>query len=101
MQGDEFHTPNGMSLRPSGEKMAAILREFRGGPRVYRLQEGTRLPDGLVILHEHSDHYSLQVSEEMTLTAFNSKLTAYLESLPNVSKDAWLAAYDDIDDQDN
>lgn len=25
-----FHTPNGMSLRPAGEKMVSILREFRG-----------------------------------------------------------------------
>ena len=96
-----FHTPNGMSLRPSGEKMAAILREFRGDPQVYRMQEGTFLPSGLVVFHEHSDHYSLQVSEEMSLSDFNARLTDYLKSLPRVSRDAWLAAYDDVDDQDN
>jgi hypothetical protein len=96
-----FHTPNGMSLRASSEKMATILREFRGEPRVYRMQEGTLLPSGLVVLHEHTDHYSLQVSEEMALAQFNQKLTDYLKTLPNVSKAEWLAAFDDVDDQDN
>ena len=81
--------------------MASILREFRGDPTVYRIQEGTTMPSGLVLIHEHTDHYSLQVSEQMLLTEFNAKLTAFLQTLPHATKDAWLAAYDDVDDQDN
>lgn len=99
--GDPFHTPNGMSLRPSGETMASILRGFRGDPKVYRMQAGTTLPEGLVVLHEHSDHYSLQAAREMPLAELNASLTAYLQTLPSVTRDAWLAAYDDVDDQDN
>jgi hypothetical protein len=56
-----------MSLRPSTEKMHAILKEFRAPPRVYHLPNGLELPKHFVIFHEHSDHYSLQTTEPVTL----------------------------------
>ncbi len=59
--GSTYTGPNGMSLRPSTPKMHEILRSFKGNPTVYRMHEGMSLPDGLVILHERTDHYSLQV----------------------------------------
>jgi len=37
----------------------------RKGIFVIEIPEGVPLPDGLVLLHEHSDHYSLQPSRPM------------------------------------
>lgn len=97
-----FHTPNGMSLRPMGDKMIEILRNFRGDDlRVYRLQEGTKLPEDLCVFHEHGDHYSMQVARPMPLPEFNEKLTELLKASPSASKQEMIDAYDDIDDQDN
>ena len=97
-----FHTPNGMSLRPCSPKMIDILKNFNGNEvRVYRLQEATECPEGLCVFHEHSDHFSLQVARPMSLDEFNDKLTQYLKSIPSVTKDQFLEAYYDEDDQDN
>lgn len=103
MVGNEFHTPNGMSLRPSTPKMRQILEDFRGGDslRIYRLQENLKLPDGFIVLHEHSDHYSLQTTEPISLENFNRKLTEFLQTLPSQTKEAFIDEYDDIDNQDN
>jgi len=97
----EFHTPNGMSLRPAGENMRQILENFRGSPRIYRFQEYMALPEGLILFHEHTDHYSLQTSVPTPLDELNQKLTMLLESLPSVTKEQWLDWYNDPDDQDN
>lgn len=103
MHGSQFHTPNGMSLRTANPKMRQILGDFRGGPelRVYRMQEHLNLPDGLVLLHEHSDHYSLQTSVPVPLDKLNQKLTEFLQTLPSQSKEEFIEWFDDVDDQDN
>ena len=101
MEGTVFHTPNGMSLRPLGPNMIDILNRFRGEAMIYRLQEATALPEGTVLFHEPSDHYSLNVEKPMSLEDFNDKLTEYLKTLPAVTKQDFLEAYDDLDDQDN
>jgi len=31
------------------------------------MSTGTPLPDNLILVHEHNDHYSLQPAEEMAL----------------------------------
>jgi hypothetical protein len=42
-----------LPYRPASDKMVGILESFRGvDVRVYRLQEHSLLPDGLVVLHE-------------------------------------------------
>lgn len=67
-----------MSLRPPSDKMVDILEAFKGEEiRVYRMQEATPLPPGLCLWHEHSDQYSLQVAEEMSLPEFNERLTTH------------------------
>ena len=101
-EGSEFHTPNGMSLRPLSPKMIDILKNFNGqNVKVYRCQEATKVPDGFCVFHEHSDHYSLQVAQPMALSEMNEKLTDYLASIPSVTKDQFLESYYDEDDQDN
>lgn len=90
-----------MSLRPAGEKMVSILKEFKGSPRVYRMHEGLTLPDPLVVFHEHTDHYSLQTSQALSLDEFHSVLTKFLESLPSTTKEQFFDQLNDDDDQDN
>ena len=63
--GDEFIGPNGMSLRPVGPTLLEILSSFRG-KHVFEIAEGAIIPDGLALLHEHSDHYSLQTAVKCT-----------------------------------
>ena len=104
MQGDTFHTPNGMSLRQANDKMMNILNNFRGDPnllRIYRMQENSRVPEGMMLILEHTDHYSLQTSIEQSLADFNAKLTEYLKSLPSLTKEQFQEFYNDVDDQDN
>ncbi len=96
-----FHTPNGMSLRPAGENMTRILQNFKGEPSIFTLVCGLRLPDGFCIYHEHTDHYSLQTTEQIELGAFNAKLTEFLKSLPFQTRAQFMEQQEDIDDQDN
>ncbi|KAI8847559.1 hypothetical protein BC829DRAFT_396150, partial [Chytridium lagenaria] len=90
-----FHTPNGVSLRPAGEKMVSNLSKFREDVMIYRMQEATEVPEGMCVFHEHSDHYSLQVAREMTLEELNER--GYRAQ----TKEEFLDAYYDEDDQDN
>jgi hypothetical protein len=102
MQGDTFTTPNGMSLRPISFTQMELAQNFVGDFRVYELAEGLKLPDGLVVLHEHSDHFSLQVSEPMSLMDFNFKLTELLRNSPSFTKEEHLEFLKDtMLDQDN
>ncbi len=52
--------PNGMSLRPDGPTMRRTLEAFKGTPIIFSFLVGLQLPKGLVLLHEHTDHFSLQ-----------------------------------------
>jgi hypothetical protein len=99
--GDKYTGPNGMSLRPPTEKMTRMLKEFVGEPIVFAMLEGSPVPSGLVLLHEHSDHYSLQTSEPITLDALNTKMTEFLMTIPRQTRDQFFAQMADEDDQDN
>jgi len=102
MEGDKFHTPNGMSLRPISFTQLKLTNAFKGDFRIYELAEGLELPAGLVAIHEHSDHFSLQVTEPTALVDFNLKLTALLKSSPSFTKQEHLEFLEDcLLDQDN
>ena len=101
MEGDRFHTPNGMSWRPNSANMLDILRNFKGSPTVYCLPVCMTLPPGLVAIHEHSDHWSLQTQVPVPLAQLNQSLTELLTGLVSTSKENFLAAQEDEDDQDN
>jgi hypothetical protein len=91
-------------LRQSSPKLASILENFRGDSnalRVYRMQEASNVPKDMILILEHSDDYSLQVSRPMTLADFNNALTEYLRSLQSMSTEEFIEFYNDIDDQDN
>ena len=99
--GETWIGPNGMSLRPATENMLHIAKNYRGNVTVYRMQEGMDMPDGLVVLHERDDHYSLQTDEPVPLEELNSKLTHFLETLPKQTRDQFVDQLEDPDDQDN
>ncbi|KZT72027.1 hypothetical protein DAEQUDRAFT_723681 [Daedalea quercina L-15889] len=81
-KGDNFIGPNGCSLRPpNSPTFQEVVRNFRGANiLVYVLKEGTPLPDSLTILHEHSDHYSLQCTKPMKLDDLNNELTEFINA---------------------
>ena len=99
--GDTFIGPNGMSLRPATENMYHIAKNYRGNVTVYRMQEGMDMPDGLIVLHERDDHYSLQTDEPVELETLNERLTSFLETLPTQTRDQFVEQLEDPDDQDN
>lgn len=101
MTGDTFHTPNGMSLRPNSPKMLDILSKFKGSPLIFSLLEGMVLPKGLVVIHEHTDHYSLQTTEPVTLPELNERMTKLLASCMHSTREQFLEAQNDENDQDN
>jgi hypothetical protein len=72
-----FVFPNGMSMRPTGKKLENFLKSFRG-KCIYMVKEGTKIPDNLVLLHEHTDHYSLQTSVPCKEDELNERLTKFL-----------------------
>ncbi|RPB26618.1 hypothetical protein L211DRAFT_820970 [Terfezia boudieri ATCC MYA-4762] len=79
--GPNWEGPNGASIRPNGPMLQEIIRNFKGkNTTVYRLPEGTNLPEQLILLHEHSDHYSLQTTEPVELKELNHRLTNLLQS---------------------
>jgi hypothetical protein len=79
-----FLGPNGMSMRPKGNMLAALFAGF-SNDRVYMYEvpKGTPLPPELVLLHEHSDHYSVQPAVAMAAADLNNLLTGFL-SQPGV-----------------
>jgi len=79
-----FNGPNGMSLRPSGPMLASIVAQFRGRCIVFEVPARTPVPEELVLLHEHTDHYSLQAARPMPLEELNKRLTAFLGRTPGV-----------------
>ena len=100
--GTPFAGPNGMSLRPAGANMTRILLGFKGAPQIYRMHEGLLLPDGLVVYHEHTDHYSLQTTAPIALADLNAMMTELLRSLPPPqTREQFQAMLNDEDDQDN
>lgn len=99
-KGDEFTGPNGMSLRPASTYMKGLVEQYSGSPTIYALLPGLKLPDSLILVYEHSDHFSMQVREPMTLERFNQELTDFLQTLPSQTKEQFIDFMNDEDDRD-
>lgn len=77
---ENFEGPNGASLRPNSPFLQEVIRGFKGkGVSIYRLKEGTPLPEDLVLLHEHTDHHSLQCKRPMKLEELNKIITDFCQ----------------------
>ena len=63
-EGDIYLGPNGLSLRPLGVNLAELVGSFKGG-YIYEIPKDTIVPDGLILIHERTDHYSLQPKQSI------------------------------------
>ncbi|EEU34662.1 uncharacterized protein NECHADRAFT_34809 [Fusarium vanettenii 77-13-4] len=95
-----YIAPNGASLRPNSQYQQSLVSwRFRGNDTiVYSVPEGTTLPDNLLLVHERSDHYSLQPAMAMTTKLLhldlNTKITQFLMNNAMVfAREEWLEVY--------
>ncbi|KZO94257.1 hypothetical protein CALVIDRAFT_539303 [Calocera viscosa TUFC12733] len=80
VEGEIYVAPNGSSCRPMGHTVKDVVDKSTGrSVVVYRIPTGTALPPSLTIIHEHTDHHSIQCAKPMTLPELNSTITAFLE----------------------
>lgn len=91
--GDTFVKPNGLSLRPQGINMWDILSTWSGKTNVLVIPKDTVVPDDLVLIHEHGDHYSLQTSISRTPRDLNASLTKFMDKFELMSKNDYFDRY--------
>ncbi|KAF2752698.1 hypothetical protein EJ05DRAFT_446385 [Pseudovirgaria hyperparasitica] len=90
-----YNAPNGASMRPDGDMHRRLIQNFKGSSIiVYSVPANTPLPPDLILVHEHTDHYSLQAATEMSLADLNQRITSFLGANARVmSREQWLQAY--------
>jgi hypothetical protein len=99
-KGEFFTGPNGMSLRPKGDKQKELVLSIpEDKVKVFVLPAGMKVPSKLVLYHEHTDHYSMQVKEPMSLNDLNKELSTMLKGLKYLSKNEFLALYEEDDEE--
>ncbi|KAE8189224.1 hypothetical protein CF336_g5829 [Tilletia laevis] len=94
--GADYSGRNGLSMRPLNPVLTENVERFNSpSARIFRLPEGTSLEgSGLVLLHEHTDHYSLQTTESVTLEELNQRLTDFCTKVGELlTKEEWLERY--------
>jgi hypothetical protein len=62
---------------------------------------GTIVPEGLALLHENQDLYSLQAARPMPLSEMNERITAFLKTAHEMTRDDCLAMLEDPEDYDS
>ena len=88
-----FYGPNGISLHPKTRDYREIL-PLLSGKHIFVIPKGTIIPRGLQLLHEYSDHYSLQAAKKCSLKELNQMLTEFLSTMKMMSRDDFLQTYD-------
>lgn len=75
-----FIGPNGASLRPAGVNMCDLITGK--GPKclILELRKGLVIPEGLVLLHEFGDHFSLQCAVPMRFEELEKRLNLVAKS---------------------
>lgn len=113
-RADLILAPNGASMRPNSPYQQSLVSwRFQGDDMVvYAVPEGTALPDDLLLVHERSDHYSLQPAVSMSITGectwsqvfcasinistseLNEKMTHFLRANAKAfTREQWLEKY--------
>ncbi len=88
-----FIGPNGASLRPNSLVMHELLDNFPDFARIYIIPKDTPLPNYFALLHEHSDHYSLQTSIPVSLHQYNMRLVQFFDKLEYMSIQEFIQNY--------
>jgi len=60
---------------------------------VIEIPEGAEVPEGLVLLHEHTDDYSLQPSRPMTPREFLKLVRTFVKPFKLLTQDEYVEAY--------
>ncbi|KAI1078583.1 hypothetical protein F5B20DRAFT_547651 [Whalleya microplaca] len=91
-----YVAPNGASMRPNSPYQQALVSwRFKSQNMVvFGVPEGTELPEDLLLVHERSDHYSLQPARSMTIDDLNGKISLFMAEHARVfNRDQWMKAY--------
>ncbi|KAI0530188.1 hypothetical protein GGR58DRAFT_524912 [Xylaria digitata] len=91
-----YIAPNGASMRPNSPYQQSLVSSRFRGPKVivYAIARGTQLPDDLVLVHERSDHYSLQPGAPMSVDDLYSKITDFMwKAARAYTREQWLEAF--------
>jgi hypothetical protein len=78
----EYADDSRSQRRPVPMVASLDMQSFLRGKKVFEIPEGTPIPDGLQLLHEHTDHFSLQTSGMLCCRHFCGRVT-YLPSPPS------------------
>ncbi|KAI9755954.1 MAG: hypothetical protein M4579_004085 [Chaenotheca gracillima] len=99
-----YVAPNGASMRPNSSMHRNILSRFRAintivysvpaaECREFNKAVGTQLPEDLILVHEHLDHYSLQPTKDVALEELEETITEFLNRKGKMfTKSEWLSA---------
>ena len=90
--GEKFTKPNGASCRPAGPNLFEIVTHFKGN-YIYIIPKDTPLPDELILILEHTDHYSIQTTTDCTEKELNERLNKFLEKMELISKEEFNKKY--------
>ncbi|KAI1351129.1 hypothetical protein F5Y01DRAFT_134339 [Xylaria sp. FL0043] len=99
-----YVAPNGASLRPNSPYQQALVSSRFRGPDVivYGIAKGTQLPDDLLLVHERSDHYSLQPGAPMSIEDLDNKITDFMWKVARVyTREGWLKAFPEVTEKSN
>ena len=70
-----------------------ILATYTGKCNIVFVPENTAIPEGLVLIHEHGDHFSLQTTVSITPASLNKKMTTFLASFKRYTKDEYFEKF--------
>jgi hypothetical protein len=83
-----------LKLQQDGLVHPASLDNTYIGPNgASLLQEETTIPNDLVLLHEHGDHYSLQSVKPISIKGLQDLINAFIHNLPFHSKEEYFIKY--------
>ena len=75
-------------------QMWEILSQRTGAiVNVIEVPEGALLPPDMVILHEHTDHYSLQTTKSIKPSVFSKNVTEFLNKFEVYPKKVYFERY--------
>ncbi|KAH6684079.1 hypothetical protein B0J14DRAFT_572017 [Halenospora varia] len=82
-------------MRSNGRYQQGLVRRLDGRDWiVYSIPRDTPLPEELILVHEHTDHYSMQPVIEMSLDDLNQRITKFLQRSGTLySTEQWLMKY--------
>ncbi|KAL2139896.1 hypothetical protein VTI28DRAFT_4504 [Corynascus sepedonium] len=98
IEAGRYIGPNGAVMRPNTPMLHAVLTKHwmykKKDAVIYEIEKGTELAEGLILVHERSDVFSLQPDAPMQLSELNKLLTDFLQSNgKSYTKQEFLEAY--------